>query len=413
MRVLILHNRYRTPGGEDQAVNAEAALLHARGVETLRVNTGNETASDPSFSNRARFAFSAAWSRESYRRVAKICQEFRPHVAHVHNFWMALSPSVHQACRDSGAATVQTLHNYRLLCANALLLRDGKICEDCVGKFPWRGVVRRCYHQAFLPSAAVGAMIIWNRSAGTWDRYVDAFIAPSAHARSRFIRGGLDPDRIFIKPNFVPNPPARSAAPSGSDVIVYAGRLSSEKGPHILLEAWARTQPGNRGRLLFVGDGLEAAPLQSRVEALGLSSSVQFAGRTEPAEALRIISGARTLVCPSLCAETFGNAIVEAYSVGTPVIVSRAGAFEEIVTDGHTGFTVPPGDVEALGSAVNRILSDGPLADRLGNNGRSEYLGRYTPARNYEMLMRIYESAMRRRMEAAQPPAIAMSAART
>jgi glycosyltransferase involved in cell wall biosynthesis len=241
---------------------------------------------------------------------------------------------------------------------------------------------------------------------------VDAFIAPSAHARSKFILGGLDPDRIFIKPNFVLNPPTRSSAPSKSDIIVYAGRLSSEKGPHILLEAWARTQPGNRGRLLFVGNGLEAASLQSRVAALGLSSSVQFAGRKGPAEALRIISGARALVCPSLCSETFGNAIVEAYSVGTPVIVSRAGAFEEIVTDGHTGFTVPPGDVEALGRALNRILSDGPLADRLGSHAHSEYLERYTPDRNYEMLMRIYEFAVRHRGEAGQTPPIAVSVAR-
>src|SRR5689334_22136545 len=142
MRVLILHNRYRQQGGEDSVVFAEAELLRKHGVQVLTNFVENP---GPHAHSALAAGVYSAWSSTSYEQVRSTCRVFRPDVAHVHNFWMKLSPSVHSACRDSGVATVQTLHNPRLLCLNALFLRNEQPCEECVGKLPWRGIVHRCY----------------------------------------------------------------------------------------------------------------------------------------------------------------------------------------------------------------------------------------------------------------------------
>src|ERR1700681_2638498 len=183
MRVLVLHNRYRQYGGEDRVVAAEVAMLRAHGVDVVLHETDNTA-------GLIQLARHSAWSASSFDDVEKLCREVRPDVAHVHNFWATLTPSVHAACHAAGVPTVQTLHNYRLFCVNAVLLRNGSICTDCVGKTPWRGVVRRCYNHSAMASAAVANMIVQNRRCSTWDD-VDAFIAPSEHARSMFVSAGI------------------------------------------------------------------------------------------------------------------------------------------------------------------------------------------------------------------------------
>src|SRR5258708_15720708 len=203
MRVLIIHNRYRNYGGEDAVAEAETSLLRSQGVEVLHLDADNEADPRVELKGALKLALNSHWSSESYAGVRKICREFLPDVAHVHNFWLRLTPSVHAACRDAGVPTVQTLHNFRLFCTNAQFQRSGQRCEDCLGKAPWRGVVRRCYRHSFLASAAVMRMIMANRARGTWQHKVNAFIALSEHSRGLFIAGGIPAARIRIKPNFV------------------------------------------------------------------------------------------------------------------------------------------------------------------------------------------------------------------
>src|SRR5260370_19915517 len=136
MRVLILHNRYRQYGGEDAVAEAEADLLRSRGVEVLRLDAHNEADPRVDLKGALGLALNSHWSSESYRGVREICRKFRPDVAHVHNFWMRLSPAVHAACRDTGLPTVQTLHNFRLFCTNAQFQRRGHQCQDCLGRVP-------------------------------------------------------------------------------------------------------------------------------------------------------------------------------------------------------------------------------------------------------------------------------------
>ncbi len=388
MRILILHNRYREAGGEDRVVQDESALLSSQGhtVETLEFDNEGSAAS---------LALRAAWSTASRRTVAGVCARFHPDIAHVHNFWIRLSPSVHGACRAAGVPTVQALHNFRLLCVNALLLRDGKHCEDCLGKLPWRGVMRRCYHNAFVPSAAVAGMIVVNRFRHTWDREVRAFIAPSRHCAQVLLSGGLDGNKLFVKPHFMADPGEPQTNPSASRVALYIGRLSKEKGVSILLRAWSERNLGAAGELWLVGDGPERPALEKQARELGLDgTAVRFLGSRSPAEIPNLIASARCVVAPSLCYETFGRTVMEAFAAGRGVVASASGAIAEAVDDGETGTVFAPGVVESLGNALHQVMSDSLLADRFGRAARQRYLARYTPEVNYQQLMGIYKSVL-------------------
>lgn len=398
MRVLLLHNRYRLAGGEDGVFQAESDMLRSHGVEVLEYEVDNGADREGLTPRAVQRVLNSSWSRASYDQIRDICDRFRPDVAHVHNFWMTLSPSVHAACHSSGVATVQTLHNFRLLCANALFLRQGRSCQDCMGKMPWWGIVRRCYRDSALASATVTAMIGVNRWRQTWTRDVDAFIALSQHSRLQFLAGQLPSERIFVKPNFLRDPGEPITVPSQSDLVVYAGRLAREKGVDILLTAWAHNRLSRLGKLVIVGEGDRRKLLEQQAENLGLRSpDVVFVGLKSRAEVSRMLAGARALVLPSLYFETFGLIVLETLAAGRPAIVSDHGALRELVEHGKTGLTVPPGNAPMLGNAIERLLCDPKLADRLGRQGREDYLTRYTNHQNIGMLLAIYEFAIKRR----------------
>ena len=397
MRVLLLHNQYRQHGGEDAVVRSEAHLLRQLGIDVLESTFTNEDDRGHSVRRSFELGLRSSWSRDSHDRIKRLCNDFQPDIAHVHNFWMEMSPSVHRACRDWGCATVQTLHNFRLLCANALLKREGAVCEDCVGKTPWRGVLRRCYRDSLLASAAVSRMIVVNRVRGTWERDVDAFIALSDHSREKFVQGKLPASKILVKPNFVEDPGESSRLPSSSNTVLYAGRLSEEKGVSVLISAWAHGKLGRLSRLLIVGDGPERRALEFQAAALNLRTpEVVFAGSRPSEEMMALMAGARVVVMPSLFYECFPRTLGEALACGRPVVVSRIGALSEIVCEDF-GLQFPASDHVLLAKAISSLVEDDGLTDRLGRAARQEYLARYTPEENGRDLMRIYRFALEQR----------------
>ncbi len=409
MKVLMFHNRYRQLGGEDLSTEQETEALRSRGVEVIRADFDNESSAGGATSSHLapstrtsidtlRKGWRSAWSRRSCEQARDLCRLHRPDVAHVQNFWMRLTPSVHAGCHAAGVPTVQALRNYRLLCANALLLRNGRPCEDCVGKVPWRGVVRSCYRDSCLASAAVTRMIVENRWRKTWETQVDAFLTLSEHARSRFLRAGFPEDRVFVKPNCVPTPPKASGPPSASNQILYLGRLSKEKGVDVLLRAWKDAGLGHHGRLMIAGDGDERTALEATATSLGFRpGEVVFHGRRPASEIPSLIQAARAVVLPSLAYETFGRPVVEAFAVGRPAVVSDLGAPAETVEHGWTGLHFTSADAGSLGAALKRILTDPGLADQLGERAHRRCLSDYTPQRNFDALMRTYRFTIERR----------------
>jgi glycosyltransferase involved in cell wall biosynthesis len=393
MRVLVLHNRYRRYGGEDAVAESEVRLLRANGIEVLHVESDNDVSDHAKLHGGLALAMESNWSKVSYDGVRALCREFRPDVAHVHNFWLRLTPAVHAACREEGVPTVQTLHNFRLFCVNAQFQRNGHKCEDCLGHSPWRGVALRCYRNSFLASAAVARMIMSNRARDTWRKHVSAFIALSRHSRKLFIAGGIPQELIHIKPNFIEDTGTGRVRPSASRRFVFVGRLSPEKGVRELLDAWARSGVEHGAELAIAGDGPERARLEAQAARLGIADRVTFLGHQTHDEVMALVGEARAVVLPSLFHECFPRVLVEAMSAGRPILASSVGALDELV-GADIGVQFPALDPAALGAAIRRFHDEPALADRLGAGAREAYLARYTPERNFEMLMRIYEAAM-------------------
>jgi glycosyltransferase involved in cell wall biosynthesis len=388
MRVLMLHNFYREPGGEDTCFFAECQMLRRQNDEVSTIELRNDSTVGMS---KVALAVNTLWNRQSYAAVAQRILEFQPDVLHCHNTFPLLSPAVYYAASYAGVPVVQTLHNYRLLCIKGILFREGKICEACLGgAIPWRGVTRRCYHGSVVQSASVASLLIGHRALGTWRRKVDLFLAVSAFARERYIAGGFDPASIIVKPNTLSVEPIEDDGGAGYALVV--GRLSEEKGLATVLAAWQKA-PGNP-RLLIVGDG----PLRRLENGYPEGDSVKFLGQRTPEQVYHLMGKAAFLIAASEWYETFGMTIIEAFACGTPVIAARIGAYPELVEDGVTGFLFPPGDVDGLQNAVDRLLRS-PTPQAMRHAARRRFEESFAQARNYDMLMIAYEAARRRRLE--------------
>lgn len=386
MRVLQLHTRYRQPGGEDAVVATEAALLRAGGHEVLEHLVDNPEGAVASAGGLAL----APYNPVSARRARAAVRRVRPDVVHVHNTWYALSPSVFAAVRDEDAPVVVTLHNYRLLCANALLFRDGRPCEDCVGTHPWHGVQHRCYRDSAVASAVVATTIALHRRLPTWSRDVDVFIALSDFARQRFVAGGLPAEKIVIKPNTVADGGRRQTPPSASKAALFVGRLTPEKGIMELLDVWRSID--HRGvELDVVGSGPLAGEVARRAGA-----GVTVHGAMPASEVRQRMLESRVLLFPSRWYETFGLVMVEAMAAGLPVVASDLGGSRELIgRDGEgAGWTVEADGWEA---ALAQWLHDGAALDDAGRRGRARYEAGFSEEAGLRALEAVYADAIRLR----------------
>jgi glycosyltransferase involved in cell wall biosynthesis len=385
MRILQIHNRYRAAGGEDTVVAAEAETLRRAGHEVVQHQVENPAGRVGGLGALAL----AAWNPASARRVRRLAELVRPDVAHVHNTWFSLSPAIFRALQQTGTPVVMTLHNYRLLCPNAILFRDGEPCELCVGSHPWRGVRYRCYRGSATASAVAAATIAANRAAGTWERHADLFLALTEFARSLFLRGGLPDDRLTVKPNSVPDPGPRAMAPSASGIVLYVGRLSEDKGTLKLLDAWEDAAvPGLE--LLVVGDG----PLQDQVESR-VSARVRVAGRLAPGRVGELMLSSRALVFPSLWYEGQPMVVLEALAAGLPVLASNHGGTGATLRGVGPEWLAGPGDRAAWQAGLARLGDDGAV-DEAGRRARTIYEQAFTPERSLLGLEAAYRRVMDR-----------------
>lgn len=379
MKILIAHNAYQHRGGEDAVVEAELALLQRYGHQIEMYRQHNDALNDMP---RAAAAASTIWSLRSASDIDALCRRFQPDVIHVHNTFPLISPSLYWAAYRRGVPVVQTLHNFRLLCPQAIFMRDGKTCEDCIGHLPWRAVTRKCYRSSAAQSAVITGMLAVHRAAGTYRHRVTRYIALNRFARDKYIQGGLPAERLRIKPNFAPSTglPSWNARSGG----LYVGRLSSEKGLDVLAGAlWSVPHV----RIEVIGSG----PLEPLARQAFKSG---YLGYLPLDDIMARMGRAQFLVLPSTCYENSPRTIVEAFSCGLPVIASRLGALADIVQEGVTGLLFNPGDPKDLAEKIAWAAAHPEEMLRMGRAARAEYEAQYTPERNYEMLIAIYEEAI-------------------
>ncbi len=397
MKILVIHNRYQQRGGEDRVVDAEIALLlrHGHDVRTL-IEDNRDSAALSSLQQ----ATELIWSRQAGAEVRALCQQWRPDVAHVHNTFARLSPAVLWAAHGAGVPVVQTLHNQRLQCLNAMLLREGRPCTDCVGRLPWRGVIYRCYRGSALHSAALASHIVVHRALGSHLRCVARFIALSQHARAQLIEGGLPAERIVVKPNFAADPGESAISQSARTGLLFVGRLSEEKGLAWLMQASAKAQC----RVTVIGSGPMAAACQAH-------PWFDCQGEQAPEQVQQAMLKARALLMPSLSYEAMPRVLVEAFACGLPVLASRLGALAELITHGGDGWGVVPGDVAALAAAMIDAQAAADLHPSspsrwagMAHQARQTYLSNYTPEIAHRQLLQVYDQAIAATVSAPRTP---------
>lgn len=386
MKVLLVHNYYRSgqPGGEDVAFRQERRLLESAGIGVIAYTRSNDEVGGRDVPALARAIAGLRWSRRTLRDLGEVVRRERPDVAHFHNTFPLISASGYAACRGHGVPVVQTLHNYRLVCAAGTHYRRGEVCELCQPGNPSPAVRHGCYRDSVAASTAVSWMLWRNWRGAVYTDLVDRFVVLTHFAAGRLAAAGVPPDRIVIKPNFVEAP--ADAAPGDAGYAVFSGRLWAEKGVHTLLDAWEQLPDVP---LKVLGDGPLMHELAEHCRAGSLP--VEFLGMRPREEVLRIVAHARVQVIPSECFEGLPLALVEAYAHGVPVIASRIGSLAELVVPEKTGLLFEPRDASGLAAQVRRLWSDPALRSRLRLGAREQYAAAYTPERSLEMLLRLYE----------------------
>jgi glycosyltransferase involved in cell wall biosynthesis len=383
LKILLLHNYYLQPGGEDVVFANEAGLLESYGHTVIRYRMHNQQVSQ---TGALGLLSKTVWNRDTHSEIRNLIREHNIDVCHCHNTFPLISPSVYYAARKEGVPVVQTLHNYRLLCPKAVLYREGRVCEDCVGAVPWRAVWHACYRDSRPASAVSALMLTAHRAAGTWRNAVDVYIALTEFCRAKWVETGLPADRVVVKPNFLLDDPGMGDGRGG--YALFAGRLTEEKGVRTLLEAWKRlTRPV---ALKIAGSGPLAGEAAAAAEA---NPAIEYLGSVDRDRMKGLMSNAAALVFPSEWYEAGPMTIVEAMACGTPVIASNLGSAGSVVADGRTGFHFAAGDPGSLARAIDVAWSSPDKIQRLRGAARKEFEKEYTASHNYRRLMEIYSSA--------------------
>jgi glycosyltransferase involved in cell wall biosynthesis len=377
MRILILHSRYLSgwASGENSVVRDEQRLLAEAGhqVTTWTPTPGPEL-------SRVRLGSNAVWSPAALRHVRGLIERHRPQILHCHNLFPMLSPAVLRAARDRNARVVVTLHNYRMFCLPATCIRDGEICELCLGRVPWRGVFYRCYRGSLAGSAAMAASLGLHRAIGSFDD-VTLFLPVSRFVRDKHVQAGLTSARMVVKQNFCWPQPRRSGA---GEYFLYLGRLAPEKDVRTLLEAWRSV----RAPLILAGDG----PDRDILEALA-PAGVEFRGTVSPEEVTVLLGGARALLFPTRSNEGAGRSVIEAYAAGVPVIATALGALPEMIEHGVSGMLVRPRSPAAWVEAAEALMDPG-TAMRLADGAFDRWDRLYAPQRGLQELEGAYRAAL-------------------
>jgi glycosyltransferase involved in cell wall biosynthesis len=372
MKVLLCHNYYQQPGGEDQVYFNERAALRERGCDVICYERHNIEIKEMSLFAVLRDLF---WSQKTYVEISALLEKEKPDIVHVYNFFPLISPSIYYAIKKKNIPVVQSLHNQRIMCPSGSFVRSGVLCVLCnAKKFAWPGVIFGCYRRSRILSFAVASMFFFHRIMGTWQNKVSCYLVATNFYRELFLQNGLPFQKIEKKALFVDHA-STCTSNKKETYALFVGRLDPEKGVLCLLQAWQymREVQGVSIPLKIRGSGRLMDELQSFISANDLSQ-IEIVPRLTRKELFFLIQKATLLVWPSLgYYETFGLVAIEAARGGVPVIASDSGVANETVAEGVSGLHFRSGDPIDLAEKVVSLWSNETLQKELSTGARRYY----------------------------------------
>ena len=394
LKVLQVHNYYGSiaPSGENRVVDAEANLLRMHGDQVEIFARNSDDIRQHKIWGAIKGGVSVPWNPWTVHEIRRVVSSYKPDVVHIHNTFPSISPSVFYALGEK-IPRVLTLHNYRLFCPSAMLMRDEHICTDCLDRESiWPSVRFGCYRGSRLATLPIAAGIALHRFLGTWLNQVDAFIVLSDFQKDMMIKAGLPKGKLHVKPNFCLSDAVKVPWAVRHEYAVFVGRLSSEKGIEDLIAAWAMW--GSQApELRIIGDGV----LRPNLERQAVNMNIRFLGQLPPEQVRSQISGGKLLILPSRCLETFGLVVVEAFAVATPAAVSNIGPLSSIVKHGENGLIFEAGNPVSLLHAVRRAWVSPAEMEGLSQGASNSFDENYHESANYMILQDIYSAAIKER----------------
>ena len=374
-KVLIVHNYYQIPGGEDTVVANEKKLLEEHGHQVVLYTRSNQELNGMNKLKKLLLPFATIYNPRTAREIKRIIQEQGINIVHVHNTLFLVSPAVYYAALKCGVPVVQTIHNFRLLCPGATFYRGGHICEDCL-KDGLRCAVRHsCYRNSKAQTLMCVIATKIHRMTGIYGKL--HYIALTDFNKEKLLNlKQIRQENVFVKPNFVDGKPGQN----DRDGFIFAGRIDKLKGIDVLVGAW-KLMGADAPRLTICGTGPMEEWCAAQIKEHGLNAEMK--GFVENAQVKKLLARSKALVLPTMWYEGFPMSIVEAYSVGTPVICSDLGNAGAVVEEGVTGWKFEAGSAQGLAKAVQNWTD-------ISGSVKQTYFERYTAEANYEYLADIY-----------------------
>lgn len=373
MRILLIHNKYLNYGGEDAVVDNEFRLLGERGMVVKRIFFDN-VAINPS---------KLFYNKDSYKIIDNAIQEFLPDVIHIHNIFYQASPSILYAAKKRNIPVVMTLHNFRLLCPKGLFLRNSKLCLKCKSlKFPYHAIIYKCFQESYMKTIALSSFLGVNNTLNTWNKKIDRFIVLTPFIKKVFLESSLkvDKEKIIVKPNSTDDFISEKGLVKQRKNFLFVGRLSTEKGIHLLIEAFNQMP---KITLEVIGEG-DLMPILSKMA----KSNIVFHGKKDRSFIKDKLEQAKALILPSIWYEGLPNTIIEAFSAGTPVLASDIDNINNIIEDNYNGKLF---DVKNIKSIVQTVIDfNDSNTSQFNEKARETFQKKYSHEVNYKNLKKIY-----------------------
>lgn len=392
MKILAIHNFHRkgSASGDDQVYKSETKLLESHGNVVVRYTVSNDDFDKAGIAGKVMSTFGMLWSFKNYRAVQRIIQEEKPDIVHVHTFFPLLSPSILYAAKRCGVRVVATLHDTRFICPCSTSLRGNRLCNECGDGHYFRMFKYGCFKNSKWQSFIVAFIFKYHRIRKSFYKQIDRYICLNENQIVLLKSIGFDAKKIIKKYNFVPDVKANLKVESVEGLpnryVVFYGRIGEEKGIRILMQIWDRISDIP---LVVMGGGPLEDEFRSWAEQ---TNNVYFLGYTQHDKCLSIVKGGEFVVFPSIWYEGCSMVVIEAESLGKPLIVTNLGFSDEAIQNNVNGYKVSMGDVDGFLVAINRLWNESDKCVELGTNARGDYEAKYQPEDNYRQLIEVYKS---------------------
>lgn len=380
--VLLVHNHYKQYGGEDTVVKNEREMLEKNGHRVILYTRNNDEIDNFNFIEKVKFPFQCIYSFKTKKEIEKIITSNNIDIVHVHNTLPLISPSIYSVCKKHNLKIVQTLHNYRLVCPAATLVRGNNICEDCINKGLSCAIKNKCYRNSRIQTIILVLMLKVNRLLGSYKK-VDYYIALTNFNKEK-MSVLLNEEKIKVKPNFISNPKCDVVDIKKREYFTFLGRLNKLKGVEVLLRAWKEIEDK---QLIIIGTGDEEEWCKNYIKDNNMQN-VKMVGFKEKKEVMTILAKSKALIIPSQCYEGFPMTSIEAMSLGIPLIVSNIGNLNDIVTENNIGETFNYRSKDDLVKVINNF--DLKKQIEYSKFALQAFNEKYNDEVNYNELMEIY-----------------------